>query len=149
MAAIKNIDYSVQIVFSVKKSKRKEWLNYNVDIYSLDSDANAKAILSDLSLSDVDNLYLDAFYDPEIPLLIEGIREVLNDKSLYFSFSPVDEKDFILEFTSSVKSDNFELSFFVDKKMRNVWHGIKILVDKSEMLEFLNSLSKENEILAK
>ena len=140
MAVLKNISSNIELHFILKKSNENEWLNYRVEVYVIDNN-NLRKLLENVSLIEQGNLFLDALYDPEVLQLIKGINMILNGESDYFLFSPVDEKDFILEIS---REKNFYINFFRANALSNFWEGIRMTVDTIALEYFISELRNEN-----
>lgn len=144
MAILKNLNSELELHFNLKNSKEIEWRNYKIEIYVVCSDGQKK-MLDDLSLTTEDTLFLDAFYEPEIPILLEGLINVVNNKSKYYSFSPIDDQDFVIELKQGNNGDFYYFSFFSTKKSSNILYGIRIKVNAEAINRFVFELMEESE----
>jgi len=144
MAILRNITSNIEINLILLKSKESEWLNYRVEVFIIDK-SGEKKIIEQVSLFNESNLFLDAVDDPEVINIIQGINRIINREIHYYSFTPVDEKDFILEV---IHTDNFYVNFFTINNLTSFWEGIRIRVDKIALIDFMNELSDENNKLA-
>lgn len=141
MALIRNKTCSIEISFTIKESKEKEWLNYQIETNAIENSGN-RQLLQDFSLLNDELLFLDRFYDPELPKIIEGINKILTGDTDSFSFSPIDEKDFILQIDAGIEPANFILLLMVDSSLTNVYKGVRLIVTDDALRNFVNQLEK-------
>ena len=139
MAIIRNVKANSEIHFNLKRSREDDWLNYRLEVYIIDSN-NHRSCLENLSLLNYENLYLDAIYDPEVPQLIEGIKKILSGEIEYYLFSPVDEKDFILEL---ICREKLFLNYFRANDIPGFWEGMRITIDQMSLAKFAEDLAQE------
>jgi hypothetical protein len=138
-AVLKSADGSVEVRISIFPSSDEAWVNYTLQVYDAQQVGN-NGLIADLSLLKKETNFLQCFPENEIEMLADEIMRVLNSEDECLSFSPIDDKDFILELSNSDKSHIKIVSLFVSEAAGYVYRGIRFKVDITTLAAFREQL---------
>lgn len=130
-----------------KLKEDKNWISYELTISAKNIKNNDFIII--FKLSETQELYLDAFYDPEVPTICSGFERVLMGSISNFIFEPADEKDFFLELKK--QGNSYFIDFFSDYILlleQLQWEnstkiGVRIKTTAEKISQFTVELQKE------
>ncbi len=142
----KNDTYLQLSLFKLKDDEK--WISYEL-VISIKKDIENKNFEEAFKLSESKELYLDAFYDPEVPAICSGFENLLAGNAANFIFTPADEKDFFLELKKQDQDYFLDISSNRVVLFRHIiWKnsspiGIKIKTTKEKISQFVNELQQE------
>lgn len=152
MAVLKNITNDIHIVLELKLIKESpKWVGYtlNVMVHRIGK------INTFLKFRENDELYFENFAECEVPALCEGLELFATGNVDSYTFSPLDEKDFLLELKVSAdeyrKAEVFTMNLFVEEAMifdNYAWDvrgliGLRTEVGKTNITDFAHALRSE------
>lgn len=137
-------DTFIELKLIKNNEKSSCWIKYVLDLGISKNNKVSKI----LRLNNTE-LYLDSYYEPEIPKLCQGLKSVINNQTDEFIFEPVDEKDFRLEFRNingkyiiEVLSDQFMINDTIDWDVDSML-GLRMEIEKQEVVNFIETLQTE------
>lgn len=120
-------------------SRSREWIKYTLD-YGVMEKGECRAVdrLCD------SELYFDAYIDPEIPGLTEGLHGLLTKRIQKLVFRPVDEGDFVLAIEAT-EAQVFSMVLSSDRFEHKIRHLVEhsLFVSGEEIGRFAEQLSEE------
>lgn len=146
MAILKNCTDEIKIELTLKIIKESpRWLGYSLRIFT-QTDSKENELLN---LLYEDTLFFENEIQPEIPMLCESLNLLIEEKISKYSFSPLDERDFVLEI---MKENNiYKANLFMGEAMLlKSYHfrthsmiGVQIRIETKDLIEFTKTLAKE------
>jgi hypothetical protein len=146
MAKLTNKNNDVFIELTLHTTKESPaWINYTLRVFS----KKENLVTEFLRLNNENILYFENQIEPEIPLLLEGLRSVIQGTTKNYVFEPLDEKDFNLEIKVSPK--DYLVTLFIKEALifnNYQWNnytkvGVQMHADTNSISSFIGQLEDE------
>lgn len=137
----KNHDLSISIYFFHNDDPRdREWIKYQIVVESV-RDPGHPVVFDDDTANTY--LYLENCIEPEVPDLVEKIRELCDRGLDDVTFRPIDDRDFTLIIQPAAKAFEVSLELEFAKKAQT----FTMQTNREHLLDFAKEMEKEYEDL--
>jgi hypothetical protein len=121
------------VLVPLSDRRHSDWHSY--ELHMMTSTGEQWSLVS----SDLHTLFLDKRYDPEVPRICAGLGSAA-DTGVAFQFTPVDERDFVLEATPSAGGIVLRVQFDHRPAPTHFGWPQGVLVGKESLQRFTESL---------